>query len=796
MYQALAPRPKKTNITRSRSGCAPCRRKRRKCDEQKPACGRCLKTSQSCHYQPPTLDFRNANAWLSQRRSRTEQKAPVFESSASVDISSSSQQDEQDVVFAGPSPLSPFPALSPYQTPSPSFSLTWEQEKQRKSSFDHQPEATDINEPPARSEAGELVSIGSTPTTGDLPCSSDNESLPGLRSSSTHTQLIATAATPKSSVSDHTLAPILSNDLVWFDVDELGNWAAPDCGPPSSMLHSIGGVSSWSSDDLGLLLLGNSHSWNSWAPPNIIDTLPLPVTELNSNSNLPQQSPDESTLRQYSSSTLTTSLDDRRYLSHFMLDIMRSLPSPFEELWLWLTEHSLLKAAAMALSAANLGNRHGLLVPGSRGRWVPKASHARAATQYMLRCTDATASLIQRMPLFPRLALRILLVCYELEKGAIFGMRKALAAMHDEVSENCNELLSDPVGKAIASNYVLLQYLEIDSRKPHAPLGKESKSEFFISTLVPYLSTAEFIARTIGHRACRASWRIIFLNCIRAFSETPAKTVERMGQWWSLVMGGQRNDNELENDYLGTAIMGEEELLSELKAIQDALAECSPPQGMQHLGFNEVLVAGSPMPTSDDLHHIPSRDFQDTMICAEYAFAKLVSDGSFLYQLTMDKSSGRSGAPAARFDPAPMAESPWLRVLFKIAYGLDPVNCQRHNGYRMGIISMLMARFFLGAGRVALDCLDDFLRRAASAGVQYEGPFSPTEASWMLSRTLRREMDSSPERTIFMAAMMVDPGASEPLFSKDVSESILMCGREANGRYFHDIALFTRGDED
>ncbi|KAE8377407.1 hypothetical protein BDV26DRAFT_263745 [Aspergillus bertholletiae] len=58
MYAPLPPRPRKTNISRSRKGCVPCRRKKRKCDEARPQCVRCVRTRTSCWFQELPLRFR------------------------------------------------------------------------------------------------------------------------------------------------------------------------------------------------------------------------------------------------------------------------------------------------------------------------------------------------------------------------------------------------------------------------------------------------------------------------------------------------------------------------------------------------------------------------------------------------------------------------------------------------------------------------------------------------------------------------------------------------------------------
>ncbi|KAL2831727.1 hypothetical protein BDW59DRAFT_124077 [Aspergillus cavernicola] len=57
MYMPVRPRPKKTNIIRSRSGCKSCRERRTKCDEQKPSCGTCTRLRKPCESVCPELRF-------------------------------------------------------------------------------------------------------------------------------------------------------------------------------------------------------------------------------------------------------------------------------------------------------------------------------------------------------------------------------------------------------------------------------------------------------------------------------------------------------------------------------------------------------------------------------------------------------------------------------------------------------------------------------------------------------------------------------------------------------------------
>ncbi|RDW67453.1 Zn(II)2Cys6 transcription factor domain-containing protein [Aspergillus mulundensis] len=58
MYKPAPPRPKKTNIVRSRNGCRTCRERKIKCDEKKPACGTCVRLGKPCTRIQPAFEFR------------------------------------------------------------------------------------------------------------------------------------------------------------------------------------------------------------------------------------------------------------------------------------------------------------------------------------------------------------------------------------------------------------------------------------------------------------------------------------------------------------------------------------------------------------------------------------------------------------------------------------------------------------------------------------------------------------------------------------------------------------------
>ncbi|KAJ9136658.1 hypothetical protein NKR23_g9787 [Pleurostoma richardsiae] len=75
MYLPKKPRPKKTSITRSRTGCYTCRSRRKKCDEAKPVCQNCLYSGVPCEvYNGPRLFFLDTTEAVAKRAERIESK--------------------------------------------------------------------------------------------------------------------------------------------------------------------------------------------------------------------------------------------------------------------------------------------------------------------------------------------------------------------------------------------------------------------------------------------------------------------------------------------------------------------------------------------------------------------------------------------------------------------------------------------------------------------------------------------------------------------------------------------------
>ncbi|RAL03197.1 Zn(II)2Cys6 transcription factor domain-containing protein [Aspergillus ibericus CBS 121593] len=125
MYKPVPPRPKKTDIVRSRNGCKSCRERKTKCDEQRPTCGTCRRLGKTCEIIRPEFKFRMVTGPTAgdepctatpseelQPRHTSEQRSLSF-TPINIDIIQSLQHVERDVFYSTYWEDSCLPALHP-----------------------------------------------------------------------------------------------------------------------------------------------------------------------------------------------------------------------------------------------------------------------------------------------------------------------------------------------------------------------------------------------------------------------------------------------------------------------------------------------------------------------------------------------------------------------------------------------------------------------------------------------------------------------------------------------------------
>ncbi|KAF3801436.1 hypothetical protein GCG54_00005594 [Colletotrichum gloeosporioides] len=766
MYDPAPARPKKTDITRTKTGCLQCRRKRRKCDEQRPACRRCSATSSSCEYEFGAFEFKDATQWAANKVRRLKMagsaastKDQAVRKLATRDCKRQNlahpagfavnQLDTADAIRQQPStaPLPPTPPVLESDDRNTSLVSGVRQEDinsaanydihewRKDDSMDHlSPEFFLDAEQLLTSSMTDFIPV-SPMLSGDTQCLPWDLLMPSLLPSPTS----PTCHRGGDSCSATTIS-------------------SPDNPTPAGEIFRASETSAH--EDQSPVCSANRTSRRGLLPASwtvLKNQLESPSTQ----------------------KPIPVSVEDRPYLAHLRLNVINNLPVRLDSLWKMILYNAPLRYAAMALAAASLANLRGHH-SSDHNRWVPAPIHSSRALNYVVRCADILEN-HPDMPWEAHLTVLILATLYELETGTIVDLRRALAVLDGGIRNHRTQVLSLAAGKDLGRIWAHLKYLELACRGPQHPLGIESASESLLVELVPSLVHPPQRIQVIGCQASRISQRLLFSKCFYERGDTAAETLSKVTQWWEILKGtsfGEPSDEHTEPD----TVLPDEELFKELRNLQSTLATCEAPEGILSalLPDSEAFCARPHAPLRLPTHQI-------AMTWADYAFAQLLCTESNVQRLTQELGISVEDEADA-FDCAPMRSNPWLNLLLRITDELDPVECQKRNTYRIGIFSMLVQVSILGAGRGGFEALQQFIQRSMAVGVLYEGPFTPLHSARSCNRAILRYMAAKPGRAIFAASFTYSAWeAREVLFSKGGGQHVLLCGREADGRYLNDL---------
>lgn len=469
----------------------------------------------------------------------------------------------------------------------------------------------------------------------------------------------------------------------------------------------------------------------------------------------------------------TIPMCDRLYMAHLKVDLMNRLPVRVRSLWKMIMDSSAVRYAAMAWAAADLANRQGSFSNDKQGRWIAQAGHSEKACTYATKCSESMAKRDEAC-LETRLVVSFLEITYQFEAGSVDDMWRALKAVDAIFLSQGDSALSLPEGRSLAQNWLHFRAYMTIFYRPHAPLGKETKAQDLFDQLEDEVADSALLVSSIGSKASRIGKRILVGSCLRGTGESAVETVRRMEDWWNILTSGFDN-GEADGDPLNP-VFEEEDLYAELAQLRSTLESCTAPDG--------ICLENCLREPGGDIEPLKFSSHSQAMACADYVFAQLACNESALRALTANcrRKEGDLRAPNLA---GIRVHDPWVHLLYRIAAGLDPAECQQNNTYRQGITSMLFNTVFLGANVAALQNAGQFLQRAMSAEIAYEGPFAPIWNMKTYTDTVLRELSTRPGRTVFMASSTYLPSSErEQLFSKGTAEHVFMCGRESDGRYF------------
>ncbi|SCO20717.1 unnamed protein product [Fusarium fujikuroi] len=757
MYGPAPHRPSKTGARRSKSGCVSCRKKRRKCDESKPRCNRCLSANIECSYNT-RVEFRDATVWAAQKVKRRIIHGPKEHGSPTPPES----QNRHWPRFQ-PSPPSECDMVNNNDIPASAGEVTDSPNNHVEGNDVHQKQDTDLDGHVASDDIHKRQpDRGQTVQPAELTPS--DRPLLGLTSPSTDTDIAAWMPTGviSSSWDDYVSSDMLTGDMLQYMPDQGAldknlepcyneMWCSLMESPSRVEPDSTASIPSTSTFESATGQEGQLDSVNS--PSDAVTKTSVPILKQTIwTAPLPSSMPN-------------IPVRDRVYLAHFMSQMIDLIPG-LKYLGKIAIQSEPIRLCANALAAANLANRGGRFSNDEAGRWVPMQTHYGRALSFASRSMDA----IQSSPgIFPgcRIVMLILMLCYQLELGCIGEIYHALSVLDSAVFSNRDAILSLEFGPGLVQSWLGLRSLCEGTLQPLALFRGESQTEHEVSELQDLTTGTSQAFGIIAAKAYRISRRILLFRCTGDNEKSPSTIASRFSQWWSIIKCQEADDITGTHD-LGSHL-SEDKLFCELARLRDALDISEVPTGLP-LNFDPSVPA-SCTTTPEPLY---LADHEQAMELADYASAQIVCDESNIQTL---------GSPAFQRSPS---RNPWLHLLLRIAAGLDVEKCLTRNRYRQGICNSLQCAVFLLQDLEAAYFLSGLLQRLMDVGGSYEDCFTPLNLLSQCNKLFCQELMKG--RTVFMLCPTYNAWtAKDVLFSRGDHECFIIFGRDADGLYLKDM---------
>ncbi|CAH0054461.1 unnamed protein product [Clonostachys solani] len=793
MYGPPPTRINKTDIKRSRGGCARCRQKRRKvslaprvtecmtyCDEGKPKCGRCVANESDCQYERVALKFRESTQWAAQKVESS--KGIVQSRLGTLDAmnhgSSSSPQDDvpacevgnespvacaatacestphaprlaqQDNTWDGVPELSiEAEAQSAYPSPDSGHQWAIEPDLMAFSTPFLQSRCTDIEldfDLPldgANSDFAQLFDFAEIPPGPRVPeVLSIDAQVPGREAQDESPVAVYQEQTRRAAAltCTDTERNTLGASETFLEPMILNSPSDEESSSPSSTDHH--------------LFRGRSNVQHAEV---LSQQLRTPVGKLQRR--LPSK----------------ISVKDRIYLAHFKVSVLQSFPVELPFLWDLVIACETVCCAALALAAANLANLQGKQADNYGGTWAAMPTHSTKATAF----TAQTVQLLESdtgLPLDARLVTMMLAFYYELEAGSFSSVCHALSILNVTILNRLDDVLSLVEGYSLIRWWLSLRSLIANAQGPHTPYGPENPTETFVNNLELKVAAPSQMIELIGTRARRLWHRLLVTKGFGVCGDTPASTMKKVDEWWSILKGHDICSLSEDEGTRGR-FLTEEELYAELRHLKTILKSCEAPSDFQE----EFLELDH---SAEKIEPLRFSSHRRAMEIVDYAFAHVVCDESLLRDLA-DRSTE---LPRQFPDTSPDITNPWVGLILRVAAGLDIPKYGRENAYRRGIVSCLFITGLFCPGQVSSRSIKDAVNRIASGRTYSEGPFYPLHAFLGFQQALEREIAKG--HTIFFSCLTYDEWTSkEKLFSDGKDEYLIVIGCTADGRYFNDL---------
>ncbi|KAI8652984.1 hypothetical protein NCS55_01281600 [Fusarium keratoplasticum] len=548
MYAPAPPRNKKTDITRSRSGCARCRQKRRKCDEGKPSCRRCVSAMADCEYGAITLKFREATRWAAQK----------------VELGKAMSS-----------------AMTTKTTPSPPHTLT-EMVQEHRASISDESRVSPVYQqvsPPRDIEAFYRDAPPASFLADQNDCNQSSVGVPELGAEADPSPVSIAAVDPptvsEGSMSGSLLHSFYSPKWSGVPLGQLGfDLASTTPGADDALYPNLLDFHD-SLVDTGL----EEPYWNDIMMHNPVGDSPAsPLQQQSTDADLPwpkaQKPPPGSKI----------SVGHRIYLAHFKVAVLQAFPLELPFLWDMVIKSEPVRYAALSLSAANLANLQGQQPDDNESAWVAMPAHSARASDFSKQTVEALES-GTAASLDARLVTMILVVFYELEASSFSSAFHSLSILNVMILSCPEDVLRSTNGRIIIQWWLHLRTFIAHAQGPYSLYGPEDPTESLINQLEVRVAGAPQMIDLITTKATRIWHRVLVAKCFEAPGDRPVNTMRKVDDWWRILKGNHLCEPARDDQ---SRILGEDELCEELDKLQRTLDACDAPSGFQSSMLEEA----------------------------------------------------------------------------------------------------------------------------------------------------------------------------------------------------------------
>lgn len=402
-----------------------------------------------------------------------------------------------------------------------------------------------------------------------------------------------------------------------------------------------------------------------------------------------------------------TSLD-RRYLSHFANHVLRLLPPALRILCGTVTGAALTNHAAMALGAANLAMLLGKASPDLTSSSRPADATHRVNALHHVGAALFLSRASGTMDLATAITVQLLLSFVHAEIGDLDAFESYIRSIEGFLGTRAiqysEELIFDTANLRPLAHPSHPRYSHLRNIRASKPSLDRSLTE--ASGSVEY--------RFIASDAVEFNFRIALLTAMQMNSENPSMALRTMIRRYRLL-GSHRVEGEDITSSMQQIIVQREKAYIDLQELAEGFKTRRPPLAVASLVPDQTMSE-----SADDLHEfnadapIRFQSHDQAMDAADYVFARALSEESPFFINPVPK-------------PVESLPTKWLRLLLRIAAGLDAVQCAERNKYRRGIVSMLFCAnlFFNQASITSL--LLDLIARLVDIGERREDFLTPLE---------------------------------------------------------------------